>query len=173
MPWQPNSERSEYDAESAIHGEELFRTNILKRNGWLKGFAWFGSPASDHSAKLAAAVGLLTNQENFPFTEVEHVMMSYNEAEIVKNAKGKVSMGVWSSAWAMLTYNTSTMPAICVNGAIHIDSGRILQAFAETYPDPELSDIDRAEVARWVDFNLLRVLAKQFANELANCRSRH
>ena len=146
--------RSDYDMESKKHGEELVRTGILRKNGWLDGFAWFGNQTSEHSVKLSAAVSLLTKQETFPFKHAEHVDMKFDEGGIVNRSKKKTFVGVWSSDWTILTYGACTMPAICVNGVVHMDAGRILKAFAEAYPDPRLSETDVANVTNWVVFNM-------------------
>jgi glutathione S-transferase len=63
-------------------------------------------------------------------------------------------MGVSSKEWLAMSDGKGYMPAILMDGEMYMESAEIVKSFAEQYPDTTLSDDERAEVMKWIDFNL-------------------
>ena len=146
----------EFDKEHVLHAKDLIRDDVIRRAGLSKGLVWFGSQtSSEHSVKIAAALGLVSRQPNFRFDEVKHVNVTFDEAPLIKRPDERVSLGVWSSDYSIITDGAAMMPAICVDGAMQTDSDLILRWIGETYPDERLSQDERAHVSQWIQFNLV------------------
>lgn len=130
---------------------------ILQKLGLDKGCVVIGAGVSEKTVKVSTAVLMLTKQSSgFPYTEsqVQLVELGFGEKTPPVIEGGKcVKMGSLCQEFMTLTWNRCYMPAMVLDGTVYMEAGKIVEHFSKLYPDKSLSDAERKEVTKWVDFN--------------------
>lgn len=131
------------------------KNKVITLNGWDKGLVMFGFLSSETTVKVHTALRLVMALDNdFPYTQLTHVNLTFDGKALATSRNGQVSMGVRSEEWLILSEQKGYMPAIMMDGVMHQESGEIVKLLAEKYPDQSLSESERVEVLKWVGFNL-------------------
>jgi len=125
----------------------------MAEKGWDKGIVVFGMLASEATVKVATALNLLQQQDNFSYkNNVQWVDLSF-DTKPFSEKKGKKSMGVNSDMWMTLSGNKGYMPALAVDGQLMLDAYSILAYLWDQFPDQSLSGDEQKQVQDLLSLN--------------------
>merc|ERR1711865_760890 len=110
-----------------------------------KGYVVFGAGASEATVKVLTTVCLLKG------TAFKHVDVSFDDAALGEEDK----LGVKTDTWKSLTAGRSNMPAIAIDGVMHMESELICRKLAKESGAStevlELIDLSLASSERMID----------------------
>lgn len=106
----------------------------LAANGWDKGYVAFGFVASESVAKVAVGLGIAG------IPDVKWVTVSFDDSELADipedfdpnfmSPGSTQKLGVKSELYKLITGGKAAMPALCIDGEMHMESVGILKMLA-------------------------------------------
>jgi len=94
---------------------------LMATRGWDKGYVVFGNGASEATVKVLTTVCLLKG------TDFKHVDITFDDAALGEEDK----VGVKTDTWKLLTAGRSQMPALAIDGVMHMESEMICRKLAK------------------------------------------